>query len=66
MALTPEWIGQLPEPLYRRLFPRGQRDVETWLAKWRKLTATGYPDKCTDPETLLAVAQVCRDTKMAA
>jgi hypothetical protein len=57
---VPEWITRLPEPLYARLFPGGPRDVDRWCAKWDELTAAGYPATCTDPETLLAVARVCR------
>ena len=61
---TPEWIRRLPEPLYARLFPGGQGDVERWAAKWGELTAAGYPATCADPETLLAVARVCRGARV--
>ena len=52
------------EPLYARLFPGGQGDVERWAAKWGELTAAGYPATCADPETLLAVARVCRGARV--
>ena len=58
---TPAWIGRLPEALYQRLFPHGQRDVDEFLKEMADLEAAGYPMKCTDPETLLQLAQICRD-----
>lgn len=54
------WISKLPEKLYRRLFPRGDTDVTEFLSELDELEAAGYPMKCTDPETVLEVAQICR------
>ena len=61
MAQQPgKWYERLPEPLYRTLFPRGQPDVDEFLAEIADLEAAGYPVKLTDPETLLHLAQISR------
>jgi hypothetical protein len=54
------WIDKLPPDLFARLFPRGTSDVEDFLAELDELEAAGYPMKCTDPETVLDVVQICR------
>jgi hypothetical protein len=54
------WYRRLPDATFRQLFPNGERDVQEFLAEISDLEAAGYPLKCTDPETLLQLAQICR------
>jgi hypothetical protein len=35
--------------------------VDETLEEFAELEAAGYPMQCTDPETLLAIAQICRE-----
>lgn len=56
------WIAKLPAALYARLFPRGALDVADFLEELDELEAAGYPMKCTDPETLLDLVQICRES----
>jgi hypothetical protein len=58
MSETTPWYERLTPEQSEWLFPRGQADIEAFLATIAEGEKHGIPAKCDDPETLLRIARI--------